>query len=47
MKYALYINGVCYDYFKTIKEIDTYLYEIDISLKAEELIISRSDKGRK
>jgi hypothetical protein len=29
-KYALYINGVCYEYFKTIKEIDDYLFEKNI-----------------
>ena len=27
MKYALYVNGVLYDYFKTIKEIDEYIFE--------------------
>ena len=30
MKYALYINGVLYDYFKTIKEIDNYLFDLGI-----------------
>lgn len=27
MKYALYVNGVIYDYFATIKEIDEYIFE--------------------
>lgn len=27
MKYALYVNGVLYDYFKTVKAIDDYLFE--------------------
>lgn len=26
-KYVLYVNGVNYDYFYTIKEIDYYLFE--------------------
>lgn len=27
LKYALYVNGVLYDYFRTIKEIDEYIFE--------------------
>ena len=27
LKYALYVNGVLYDYFNTIKEIDEYIFE--------------------
>ena len=27
MKYALYVNGVMWDYFKTLKEIDEFIFE--------------------
>ena len=27
MKYALYVNGVLWDYFKTLKEIDDFIFE--------------------
>lgn len=31
-KYALYINGVLYEKFRTIKEIDEYLFEQGIDM---------------
>ena len=27
MKYGLYVNGVMWDYFKTLKEIDEFIFE--------------------
>ena len=27
MKYALFIDGILWDYFRTIKEIDEFLFE--------------------
>lgn len=30
MKYVLLINGVCYENFNTLKEVDNYLFNLGI-----------------
>lgn len=34
MKYALFINFVLYDYFKSLKEIDIFLFDLNLDINS-------------